>query len=85
MIHERTTPAGPIWEFPPAVARFGQFNVPVSGGGYFRLFPLSWTLRWLTRINRAGHERFVFCVYLSPVLAAAIEGDACKLDQTERP
>jgi len=63
VIHERTTPAGPIWEFPPAVARFGQFNVPVSGGGYFRFFPLSWTLRWLTRINRAGHERFVFYVH----------------------
>jgi len=62
-IHEQPTPAGPIWEFPPAVARFGQFHVPVSGGGYFRLFPLSWTLRWLTQINRAGREQFIFYVH----------------------
>ncbi len=30
-----------ILEIPPATLRFGNINVPVGGGGYFRLFPLS--------------------------------------------
>ena len=38
-LHRLATPAGPIWEFPPSVARFAGLNVPVGGGGYFRLFP----------------------------------------------
>ncbi|MGQ9576763.1 MAG: XrtA system polysaccharide deacetylase [Thermoguttaceae bacterium] len=62
-IHQRRTSAGTIWELPPAVARVAQFNVPVSGGGYFRFFPLSWTLRWLARINRAEQEGFVFYIH----------------------
>jgi polysaccharide deacetylase family protein (PEP-CTERM system associated) len=59
-LHRLTTAAGPLWEFPPAVARFAGLNVPVSGGGYFRLYPLRWTLFCLHRINRAGRQPFVF-------------------------
>ena len=50
--HRLSTPAGPIWEFPPSVARFAGMNLPVGGGGYFRLLPLPWTAYWLRRINR---------------------------------
>ena len=50
--HRLETPAGPIWEFPPSVARFVSMNLPVGGGGYFRLFPLPWTVYWMRRINR---------------------------------
>jgi polysaccharide deacetylase family protein (PEP-CTERM system associated) len=63
-LHRMTTPAGPLWEFPPSVARFAGLNVPVSGGGYFRLYPLRLTLRLLRRINRREGQPFVF--YLHP-------------------
>jgi polysaccharide deacetylase family protein (PEP-CTERM system associated) len=63
-LHRLDTPSGPLWEFPPAVSRFAGLNVPVGGGGYFRLFPLSWTLHCLRRINRKRGWPFVF--YLHP-------------------
>lgn len=63
-VHSIDTPSGPIWEFPASVARFGWLNVPVSGGGYFRLYPFSWTHFCLRRINRSADQPFVF--YLHP-------------------
>jgi polysaccharide deacetylase family protein (PEP-CTERM system associated) len=60
--HRLTTPAGPIWEFPPSVVRFAGINLPVGGGGYFRLFPLPWTLHCFRRIHRAGRP-VVFYVH----------------------
>jgi polysaccharide deacetylase family protein (PEP-CTERM system associated) len=62
-LHRRTTAAGPLWEFPPSVVRFAGLNVPVSGGGYFRLYPLPWTVYCLRRINRAQRQPFVFYVH----------------------
>jgi polysaccharide deacetylase family protein (PEP-CTERM system associated) len=62
-LHRLTTPAGPLWEFPPTIARVAGINVPVGGGGYFRLYPLAWTLRCLRRINRIQREPFVFYVH----------------------
>jgi polysaccharide deacetylase family protein (PEP-CTERM system associated) len=61
-IHRIETSAGSLWEFPPAVSRVGGVNVPVSGGGYFRLYPLSLTIRCLRQINRAG-QPFIFYVH----------------------
>jgi len=49
-LHRLTVPAGSLWEFPPSVAQFGNINVPV-GGGYFRLYPLAWTIYCLRRIH----------------------------------
>jgi polysaccharide deacetylase family protein (PEP-CTERM system associated) len=62
-LHCLETPAGPLWEFPPAVARVAGMNVPIGGGGYFRLFPLSWTLSALGRINRIERRPFAFYVH----------------------
>jgi polysaccharide deacetylase family protein (PEP-CTERM system associated) len=53
-LHRLETPAGPIWEFPPSVVRMAGMNLPIGGGGYFRLFPLTWTIYCFRRINRAG-------------------------------
>jgi polysaccharide deacetylase family protein (PEP-CTERM system associated) len=61
-LHRLTTAAGPLWEFPPSVARFAGLNIPVSGGGYFRLYPLAWTVYCLRRINRA-RQPFIFYVH----------------------
>ncbi|MCG2684018.1 MAG: DUF3473 domain-containing protein [Planctomycetales bacterium] len=61
--HRLETPAGPIWEFPPSVARLAGMNLPVGGGGYFRLFPLPWTIYCLRRINRAQRRPVTFYVH----------------------
>lgn len=41
-------------EFPLPVARLFGLDIPVGGGGYFRLYPVSWTLRTLRRRARKG-------------------------------
>ncbi len=62
-LHRLSTSAGGLWEFPPSVARIAGVNLPVSGGGYFRLFPLSWTHYCLRRINRREGQPFMFYVH----------------------
>ncbi len=62
-IHEVQTTAGALWEFPPAVFRFAGFNLPVSGGGYFRLYPAAVTQKLLAWINRRLRRPFVFYVH----------------------
>ncbi|MBN2474405.1 MAG: DUF3473 domain-containing protein [Pirellulales bacterium] len=62
-IHQIDTAAGPLWEFPPSVVRFPRVNLPVSGGGYFRLYPLPWTVYCLGRINRRLQQPFMFYVH----------------------
>jgi polysaccharide deacetylase family protein (PEP-CTERM system associated) len=62
--HRITLPqGGSILEFPPSTIKLGTVNVPVAGGGYFRLFPLQVT-RWaIRRVNREGMP---FLFYLHP-------------------
>ena len=62
-LHGIRTPAGVLIEFPLSVYRFAGWNVPIAGGGYFRLFPLWWTIGCLRHLNRALRP-FVF--YLHP-------------------
>ena len=54
---------GSLIEFPMTTSRFAGMSVPVSGGGYFRLYPYTLTRSLLSRVNDAG-EPFVF--YLHP-------------------
>ena len=60
--HQIDTPSGPLREFPPSVVRIGRMNLPVSGGGYFRLYPLAWTVRSLKRVNR-HQQPFMFYIH----------------------
>ena len=54
---------GTLLEFPPSTVRMGPLNLPVAGGGYFRLLPLGVT-RWaIRRVNREG---LPFLFYLHP-------------------
>jgi polysaccharide deacetylase family protein (PEP-CTERM system associated) len=62
-VHPISTSAGTLWEFPPSVARVARLNIPVSGGGYFRLYPLAMTLRLLSMVNRRHMRPFVFYVH----------------------
>ena len=61
-IHKIHTSAGVLCEFPPSVVRIVGQNFPVSGGGYFRLYPLCWTRRWLQQINERA-QPFLFYVH----------------------
>jgi polysaccharide deacetylase family protein (PEP-CTERM system associated) len=63
ILHRRTTAAGDLWEFPPSVMPIAGFNLPVSGGGYFRLYPLRMTIHALDRINRCQQQPFMFYVH----------------------
>jgi polysaccharide deacetylase family protein (PEP-CTERM system associated) len=62
-IHPVSTPSGTLWEFPMSVVPFAGFTMPVGGGGYFRLYPLRWTLHLLSRINQACNRAFAFYVH----------------------
>ena len=62
-IHEIQTDSGSLWEFPPSVVRYGRWNIPVSGGGYFRLYPGKWTLNWLDRVNTIEKRPFAFYIH----------------------
>jgi polysaccharide deacetylase family protein (PEP-CTERM system associated) len=53
-----------LMEFPPSVIRVLNLNLPVSGGGYFRLYPASWTAFCVARVNGVLHQPFMF--YLHP-------------------
>jgi polysaccharide deacetylase family protein (PEP-CTERM system associated) len=50
-IHTIETESGPLTEFPPTVIRCGRLNIPVGGGGYFRLYPFALTRAGLKRCN----------------------------------
>jgi hypothetical protein len=59
-----TRESGSLWEVPPATVRVCGVNLPVAGGGYFRLLPFWWTCWGLHRINRREGESAV--VYIHP-------------------
>ena len=54
---------GTIEEFPPSTLPIGPLNLPIAGGGYFRLFPYFLTRWGAKRLNARG-EDYVF--YLHP-------------------
>jgi polysaccharide deacetylase family protein (PEP-CTERM system associated) len=52
-----------IVEFPLSTVRlFGQ-NIPISGGGYFRLFPYPIIRKGLKRINEQEKQPFIFYIH----------------------
>jgi len=52
-----------LYELPLATIRLWKRNLPVAGGGYFRLWPLS-VLRWALR--QAKKEKIPFVAYFHP-------------------
>lgn len=49
-----------IMEVPPSTARFASRNIPVSGGGYFRLFPLKLSKRFINKHQETEPYPYVF-------------------------
>jgi polysaccharide deacetylase family protein (PEP-CTERM system associated) len=41
-----------LMEFPIGTVRRGGVNLPIGGGGYFRLLPATWIRRGIERVNR---------------------------------
>jgi polysaccharide deacetylase family protein (PEP-CTERM system associated) len=55
--------AGSLMEVPGSTVRFGPLNLPVGGGGYFRILPYEWTRWGLARLNQNAQ---VAVFYLHP-------------------
>lgn len=63
--HRLRTPAGfELIEFPLTTWRLAGFDLPIAGGGYFRLYPYRFSRRGLRSVNRRDGHPFVF--YLHP-------------------
>jgi polysaccharide deacetylase family protein (PEP-CTERM system associated) len=62
--HVVRRPAGTLVELPASTVRMGGVNLPIAGGGYFRLFPYCWTRWGIRRVNGADRRPVVF--YLHP-------------------
>jgi polysaccharide deacetylase family protein (PEP-CTERM system associated) len=50
-------------EFPISTVKFFGQNIPISGGGYFRLFPYPFIKKGLKRINNVEKQPFIFYVH----------------------
>jgi polysaccharide deacetylase family protein (PEP-CTERM system associated) len=61
--HEIRAAGGTLWEFPPSVWRRCGLNVPISGGGYFRMYPLWFSAKCLRHVNQHMEHPFVFYVH----------------------
>jgi len=55
---------GSLIEVPGSTTRVGPMNLPVAGGGYFRLLPYWWTRWGIARVNQLERRPVVF--YLHP-------------------
>lgn len=57
-------PRGSLVEFPGSTTTVGPMNLPIAGGGYFRILPYRWTHWGISRVNRLEKRAVVF--YLHP-------------------
>jgi polysaccharide deacetylase family protein (PEP-CTERM system associated) len=55
---------GTLWEAPASTVRCGRMNLPIAGGGYFRILPYAWTRWGIGRLNRVERRPAIF--YLHP-------------------
>jgi len=59
-----TRPGGSLVEIPASTVSCGPLNLPVAGGGYFRILPYAWTRWGISRVNHSEGLPAVF--YLHP-------------------
>jgi polysaccharide deacetylase family protein (PEP-CTERM system associated) len=55
---------GTLTELPGSTIRMGRSNLPIGGGGYFRILPYQWTRWGIARLNRLEGQAAIF--YLHP-------------------
>jgi polysaccharide deacetylase family protein (PEP-CTERM system associated) len=63
-VHRISRDVGDLWEFPGSTIRYFGQNLPVAGGGYFRLLPYAWTRHGITKVNARERKPVIF--YLHP-------------------
>jgi polysaccharide deacetylase family protein (PEP-CTERM system associated) len=54
---------GTLMEVPGSTVRVGPLNLPVAGGGYFRLLPYQWTRWGIARLNQQEQRAAVFYIH----------------------
>ncbi len=59
-----TRPGGSLVEAPGSTTTVGPLNLPIGGGGYFRILPYAWTRWGIERVNRMEQRPAIF--YLHP-------------------
>ena len=60
-VHHVQRPGGGLWELPGSTVRHFGTNMPMGGGGYFRLLPYGWTSAGIRRLNeREGHPAIFY-------------------------
>ena len=62
--HVMTTRAGSIVEAPGSTVRIGRMNLPIAGGGYFRILPYALTKWGIGRLNAVERRPAIF--YMHP-------------------
>jgi polysaccharide deacetylase family protein (PEP-CTERM system associated) len=62
-IHRLDRPGGQLWELPGSTVRRAGVNLPVGGGGYFRLLPYSWTRWGISSLNDEEQQPAVFYIH----------------------
>lgn len=55
--------AGHLIEMPASTVRVGPMNLPVAGGGYFRILPYGWTKWGIARVNRVDRRPAIFYIH----------------------
>jgi polysaccharide deacetylase family protein (PEP-CTERM system associated) len=60
----KTTSGKTLIEFPLSTVNIFGYQLPVAGGGYFRLYPYTFSKKALKSINRVKNQPFIF--YLHP-------------------
>jgi polysaccharide deacetylase family protein (PEP-CTERM system associated) len=55
--------AGSLVEAPGSTTSWGPFNMPVAGGGYFRILPYAWTKWGMRRINHRDARPAIFYIH----------------------
>ncbi len=69
--------SGSLLEIPPATIAVAGMNLPVAGGGYFRILPYSWTRRGIRHLNEVENQPALFYVHPWEFDPAQPRLDAC--------
>jgi polysaccharide deacetylase family protein (PEP-CTERM system associated) len=74
--------SGALIELPASTMRVGGVNLPIAGGGYFRLLPYAWTRWGIGRVNRRERKPVVFYFHpweIDPGQPRFAVGKACRI------
>jgi polysaccharide deacetylase family protein (PEP-CTERM system associated) len=62
-IHRVQRSAGQLWELPGSTIQRLTANLPIGGGGYFRLLPYGWTRYGIRELNEKEGQPAIFYIH----------------------